>query len=315
MKYSMNYREFKKKTAGTLIVDIFKHLGILQEKRVFFEIDTSPDYDLTEYQQTNLANYIFQNSWDFSDEFELLLEFDFYKSYIFHSENIENIIRECEFDYMDEWLPFSEIVTKAHGINPEMVIENSFPSNYEYFNLKELRVIGIDNINKEVNYQGSVWADSYSLDKIDFELLTNTKIIGVTKGLEIQQFHLQLLCESFILMSEKRHKLAFFTAYSALENFTNTIMNSHEIADRFEDKLKEVFKTSDPVLNTTQIYTSIIGEFGSYTSKRNTIAHGRQAIDIGKTEVEEIIRFASILIALYTWKDSDFDSLYTRIHR
>ena len=256
----MNYKQFNEKTKNTLILDIFKHLGVLIEKHCFFEIDTTPDYDLTEYQQTYLANYVFQNKWDFSEEFKLLLDFNFYKSYIFHSDNIENIIRECKLDYIHEWSPFSEIVTKAYGINPEIINQNNFSSNYEFFNLKKLSVTGIDNVNKELNYQGSVWADSYSLDKIDFELLARAKIIGITKGLESQQFYLQLLCESFILMKEKRHKIAFFTAYSALENFVNEVMNSQNTSDRFEDLLKEVYKTSTPILSTSQIYTSIIGE-------------------------------------------------------
>jgi hypothetical protein len=309
----MNYTRFLALTKDNLIEKLFVKLGFLESEIKFISIDNNPNYDISPYEREQLANYYFKNKWDFRFSFDFIIEAKVLGSAIFHNDHITEICDEYKIDYEPDYDKYTDIVEKAYAIDKDSFSNHSFDADLENYKLNDLQISSINNEKKELIYEGSYWGDSSSIDPLDFELIARIKVFGADKYFNNQEFYSQLLIESFILISENKNKLSFFMTYSALENFVNTIMNSHEEDSRFKDKVKELFKTHLTNYSTNQIYTSVIGDFDKFTTIRNTIVHGKEEIEIDDDCASSFLRFVLILVALYTWKDSTFEELKNRL--
>ena len=52
-------------------------LGVLTTKRFIIKINNSPDYDISKYEREADDDYFFNNSWDFSNKLQSVVDINF----------------------------------------------------------------------------------------------------------------------------------------------------------------------------------------------------------------------------------------------
>lgn len=307
----MKYPQFDKQTKSFLTFRLLELHGIISRKTCFIEIDNSPDYDISEYGREIERDYYFRNSWEFGEDFDIVFQAEFHKSAIFHSDNISDMIKDYKLDYLNGE-DFTKVVSEVYKLHGEDLYIYSFETDLDEYTLNTLRLHSIDNFEKIIWYDGSFMGNNYSIDPIDFQLIARTEFIGISTSKTLP-FYLQLLGESFLLQKENRFKLSYFLTYSALENFVNTIMNSHEDEGRFLDKFKDLFKSHLPDYSKNQIYTTLCGSLNNFTNQRNIIVHGKEVIEVNFELSDSFLRHVLIFISLYEWKTSTFQEFYDKL--
>jgi hypothetical protein len=172
----------------------------------------------------------------------------------------------------------------------------------------DVRVESINNLKRHFTVLGGYEAVSDRIDPDDWEILVEYLLTGVPEESTIGKFYVELLAEAYSLLLAGNFKLAYFIAFTALENYVNDKMGSENDEERFSDKVKKLFKSVFGDVSTHAIFTSIIRDLSSFEKTRNTIAHGREVIHVDSDELENILVFVLTLVAtsenkFYTFRE------------
>lgn len=302
----MNYNQFIKKH-NNLLEQLMFIYGIIKFEKKVIKIDNQPDYDISKYERECPTDYYFANSFNFTEMFEFVIKFEFQENKLFHYDDFLNMSKELKIDFKEE--DDCNFLLKLYKEKNEILEQHGFDTDIEQFKLHELRIQNIDNFNKKINYEGSFYGDNEGINPIDWGLYSFVEILGVPNQLSKNKFYKYLISESYILLQENKYKLAFFVGYSALESFINYEHSSAEEEKRLIEKLKELFKEKFGQIQSHQIYTSLINDFDEFTNIRNSIAHGRNPVEIGESEVRKLLQFTIILIISFDWNVTKFEEI------
>lgn len=305
----MNYTQFASK--HNIIDRLLQKLEIITNKKIFIPIDNTPDYDLSQYQKELTIDYYFKNSWDFSQEFSSLINVEIIATSIFHADDIARLKKELNMETSTE--SYSKIIQYGYNIRNTLFDEYGMGTDLDDFKLHDIKSDSIDNIKRRFFYVGSFMGDGFYIDPTDWEIIAQINVVGISDEIEYKQFYKSLIAESFILYKEGKYKLSYFLIYSALESFINSESNNPDEEERLKDRLKDVLKNRFHNLQTNQIYNSIIVSYGSFTTNRNTIAHGRNNIEFNETDLLNVLLFTLTLISMYELNVSTFDDLYNAV--
>jgi hypothetical protein len=281
-------------------------LGVLTTKRFIIKINNSPDYDISKYEREADADYFFNNSWDFSNKLQSVVDINFIDNKLYHFDDLERASEELalQFDESDH----TQFINDLYTNNNNWFSQNGMNPDIDQFKLYSLRIASIDNISKKLNYQGSFYGNHETFDPMDWGLYSLIELTGVPQ--ETENFFKELIGESYTLLNEGKNKLAYFLAYSAFDSFVNSELPSiNDDKRRLNEKVTELYRKKFPQLDRHQIYTSIIKEFDTFTENRNNIAHGTNNITITKEDVLSALLFISIMIRSFEISCSTFDDL------
>lgn len=302
------YRNFLKKNKD-LLEKLLKFDGIIESKEEFIKLNLNPDYDITEYE--NSYNSYFKNSYCFSNHYNYVIDFKLKESRIYPYEEFSMMEKESitegnniEYEEGQECFFLKELFDRKS----EIIKCFGFDAEIESFRLKKIRIRNIDNINKEVIYEGSYYSDYQLIDE-SWEIYSLIDLLGVPIDLDTQDFYKQLIAESYLLLNEKQYKLAFFIAFSSLDNFINDELESHNSNVRLKDKVKELYKKRCSDIAKHQIYTTLKPNLEEYIEIRNQIAHGNDKSTLNEEKVKELLQFILILIICYRCSVDTFEEL------
>ncbi|MBI3518077.1 MAG: hypothetical protein HY062_01800 [Bacteroidetes bacterium] len=288
-------------------------LGILVHDETFIKIENHPDYDITEYQREVDSNYYFHNSWDFLMKYQSVIKAEFAETHIIHADNLNDMSMEYKIEYEPYDRDVPKFLNKLYKHDKEAIGIHNFGTDGGDFKVNRIRVNSIDNINSKINYEGSFFGNSGDIDPLDYGIYCTLRVTAVSRDIDFSNFYKELIAESYVLFKESNFKLAYFLAYSGFESFVNSSLGVGDEAGRLKDRLSELFKLKFLDLSKHQIYSSVVNDFGRYTDKRNTIAHGRGAVSINKNEIEDALLFTLILVSAYELGCSTFDELKRKL--
>lgn len=304
----MRYSQFLKQP--NLLKKLLIELEILVRYQQIIEVDMSPDSEVIPTDWRDDDNNYFKNRWDFKRRFTSITEFDFISERVYHFENIDEANSELNMNLnIDD---IASCLNQIDHIDPNYFRENGYDTDLnETFHFHKVRVLAIDNIKKCVWYDGSFFGNHEAYTVSDWGVFSKIRLIGIPSFLP--NFYQELLGESYLLYTSGNFKLSYFMTYTALENYVNSGLKSDDIEERFKDKLRKWAKTKVTQLEKHEIYCGTIQEYDEFTIKRNTIGHGRESIDIEKSEAESALIFVATLICSFEKNLRTFQDLYDKI--
>lgn len=285
---------------------LLSELNIVKNEILFIKIDIDPDFDITEYEKGIGKTYYFKNKWSFKYEYDSIIESEIVDCYPIDLDTIHELQSEHNISVNSSNKDFyPEVLREAYLIDKDC-FDGETLDNWQEFKINTIKILEINNTKKEISYDGSFFGELPYLEMADFEVISKIRVEGYKKNFE---FYNQLIAESKILLAEKKYKLSYFLSYSALENYINNELDSEKLEERLEDKLKRLCKINLVDLNKNKIYSSIISKFKNYTATRNTIAHGKEEIEITKKDLYEFLNFILLIIYINKTKIKNFEEL------
>ena len=304
----MNYSKFKKvKNAETLLL---KALGIIDEKKIIIKINNYPDFSLTNYDKFSLNTLFFEYEWRFSHIFKSIIDCEIINTKVFHCDDIERLADEYSIEYYNNEEP---LLNEIYLEYPDLMCYEGFDTKFEGFKLNSLEISSIENNDKKIIFSGVYQGDSFSIEPVDWNIYAECELLGVLNNEGAKFFYQELLSEAYTQKKHKNFKMSFFLVFSALENYINETMNTHDTQKRLKDIINELFKKLPIPLNKNQIYNSIINDYSDYEAIRNSIAHGRGKLNILESELNQFILFTLIFIASAKGLGATFSDLFESI--
>lgn len=303
----MTYLQFTRQQ--NILQKLLSSLGVLASKNLIIKINNSPDYDISIYQREIDADYFFNNSWDFGNELQSVVDINFIENKLYHFDDFQRASQELG-------LPFDEkdctkFLNDVYSFNRNFFSENGMEPNIDQFKLYKIRKSSIDNISKKLNYEGSFFGNHQTFDSLDWGLYSLIELTGIPQG--SVKFYKYLIGESYILFNENKNKLSYFLAYSAFESFVNLELGSVNDEKRLKQKINELYRNKFPQLGQHKIYSSVIAGYDTFTNNRNNIAHGTNNIAITREDVYSALLFIAIMICTFEHNCSTFYDLAQQI--
>lgn len=272
---------FKQMVTKHHMNDFLYRLQVLKVEKKQYKLSLYPDFDSTKYEKYNQKDYVFFYQINFQNEY---------------SSIVKCILDDYGFCSDDEAL--NEVLNHD---NEKLVKEIGDDK------INKVKIFGIDNIKKTIDFYGAFNGDNYTIDMDDIDFVANCLILYIDKNISQKEFYYQLLAESRLLMEEGKNNLAFFTAFSAIDLYINYWEDYHKLEKKddngkiinqsLDDRLKAVYKNAidENDLSKNVIWNSVIADFNTLTKKRNDIAHGRK-IEIGEEDYKLLLAVISSLI-------------------
>lgn len=299
----MTFNQFSSRQ--DILLKLLASLGILTTKRIVIRIDNNPNYDISKYQVGDDADYFFKNFWDFSNEFNLVVDIEFIDTKLFHFDDLERSSAEYNLPFNRE--DHLKFINKVNSLHKSWFSKNGMQMDIDQFKLHHLRKISIDNIKKKLYYEGSFFGNHETFDPLDWGIYSLVELNELTQ--DSSKFYKNLIGESYLLQIESKYKLAYFLAYSAFESFVNKELNIKNDEKRLKEKITELFRTKFPQLERHQIYSSVINFYDGFTENRNNIAHGLNEISISKETFQSALLSILTLIYCYEFDIKTFEDL------
>ena len=304
----MKYEKFLKEK--DLLKRLLIKMNILQQHQTIIKIDNSPDTDIIPTDWREDDNNYFKNSWQFGSYFKNVVEFKFLNERIYHFENIKEA--EVELDMRLNCDEIEHSLNLIEAVNNAFFEDNGYDTDFnETFKFHKVRLVAIDNVKKMIWYDGSFYGNHETYDIPEWGIFSKVQLTGIPSLLTY--FFQDLLGESYLLYHMGNYKMAYFIAYAAMENYVNSNLGSEESEERFKDKLKQWLKSKVINLEKHEVYCSIIKGYDEFTNKRNTIAHGKELIEITKVQAESVLLFVAILICAFDNDLSTFEDIINEI--
>lgn len=306
----MKYQQFKVKKDIDLRLLLL--LDILKHEHKIIELDLGPDYDLTEYDKFELKNYYFSNFWNFGNEYLAIINFEVNQTRVFHYDDITQLSAQYGVEYNNDgsWDIF---LNKVRKIYPDVLWNEGFEPDFDYFKLGAVKKEPVDQFRKRIKIYGGFHGGSHSIFPMDWSVFAECSFYGFQSVEQSGKFYVELIAESYALKDVSNFKLAYFIAFTALENYIKTHPSLNENTGRLNEKLSEVFSSMFDDIKSHQIYSSLIGEFKKLESLRNKIAHGEKDSIISIKDVNKLIIFILTLISSLERKIETFDELYNQL--
>lgn len=309
----MNYRKFKKEKG--LIRRLLNSLEIIEYHQQFIKITNLPDPDFFPYEAGTSADFYFRNFWDFTEDFETVLEAEIDSSRIYTADCLNEISKESgiNFTYTDRSI--GKLLQSVYQESPKLLEEHGFDTEFDEFQLRALAVFSIDNLEKRLNYEGSFYGSSYEMDSDYWSVYALTTLVTVPLSIQWAWFYKSLVAESYTLLLAHNYKLAFFLLFSALDSFVNDAGGTQPQAGHLKDKLRDLFGHKLGDLTKHQIYSGLAGDFERFKDWRNNIAHGNEYLDLSLENVQDAFVFVLTLMLTYETGAGDFKDLLTHADR
>lgn len=302
----MNLKKFKK--ISNIELKLLKHLGIIHEKNCVFKLDNYPDYDLSGYDGVRTMNYFFESESEIPNDFSNVISVEIINDFIIHSDDIFNMSKQHDIPVFYENLEW--FVNEIHEVDSDCLDSYSIGQKFDNFELRTIKVVGINNSTKKIIFSGSFLGDYSHIQPLDWNIYVECKVRGTKSNLENGNlFYQDLMAEAYNLISIKNFKLSYFLAFSALESYINERMNANDTKDRLKDIMSQMIRNVVGDINKNEIYTSIISGYNTFESNRNIIAHGRKIITVTQEDVDELILFALLIICITEGDGSTFEHL------
>ncbi|MEH8120217.1 hypothetical protein Q7I34_00280 [Aeromonas veronii] len=306
----MNYLKFKKQ--NNIELNLLSILGIIKDESRIIQIDNYPDYDLSPYDgYYTQKEYFFRDSWSFANNYAAIINSSIEHVGVFHSDDISRLTSEYEVP-LDWENDFDITLSLIQEKNPDIMLEESTEPRFDGFKLNDIQIEKIDQCGKIIYFQGGYTGASDSIQPIDWKIIVQCSFHAIIPSSLTGDFYIDLIAESFALKDAKNYRLSYFIAFSALENYLNERLDSHNKEGRLKDKLSELFKSKFSNLNKHQIYSSIIGEYDSWETIRHCIAHGRRDHQVTKEHVDGFTVFMLTLLASIEKSEDSFDGMSSR---
>ncbi|WBV56450.1 hypothetical protein PFY10_19885 [Chryseobacterium daecheongense] len=306
----MNYVKLLKADDG--LEKLLMFLDIFISRNLIIKIDNYPDYDISQYRRSEITEYYFRNKWNFKYLFDKVINCKILTSKIFHIDSLidSSLIKGNSDDDLEQWL------NEIDYHSPEFFAENGTNLNeIDDFKVYEIRLLHIDNNEKDIIYEGSFLGNNDNIDTLDYGVFSKLKVDAINNFFEL--FYYEVLAEAYLLFTSKNYKLAFFVCFSALESFINTELGAYEEnklekgkQKRLNEKLKKLFKLKLTTLEKHKIYTSIINDLALYIKTRNTIAHGTKPIEVTETFTKRFLIFTCTILIIYQNQIVTFQQLF-----
>lgn len=288
-------------------------VGCLRIENIMIEIDTMPDYDVTEYSKSEMTTYALDKPyWDFSLSFTTLLNARIESTRVYAWSDIERLIEHTGIERIDNEGYGNYLNRVREYVDERTWEEFGNDPGFDGFRLTSLDIDSIDNTEKKIIFKGGFVGDSMSIQPLDWAVIADCNLIGIDANIESLKFYLELVSESYALLKEAKYKLAFFLSFVALESFINTNLPSDESKktnERLNERLNKLFKITFSDISKHEIYNSVIGKLKTFEDIRNTIAHGSGDLILSADEAEDVLRFALIIICTIEKKVSTFKEL------
>lgn len=293
-----------------LLKNLLTTLGVVKEIQTIIKIDNTPDDEVIPADWRNDDNNYFKNSWRFNHFFDSVTEFKFVGERVYHFDHINEAAEEVGMDLDADNIEYS--LNQINNSDSSYFRSNGWDTDFnETFQFHKVRVAVIDNVKKKIWYDGSFFGNHETYDNTDWGVFSKVKLTGIPKYLLL--FYQELLGESYLLFKSGNYKMAYFIAYGAMENYVNTNLGSEESEERFKDKLKRWCKTKTTLIEKHEVYCGIIVEYDMFTRIRNIIAHGKETIEIEKSDAESILTFVATLICSFEFDLPKFERLVQEI--
>ncbi|MDE5193197.1 hypothetical protein [Citrobacter freundii] len=310
----MNFTNFKNKP--NIEFQLLKYLDVITEESKILKIDNNPDYDLTGYDKFRAMTYFFEFDYEFSDEYSNVLWASISKERLMHYDDVVNASNTYGIEWDNDNYDDVAFLNKLHKLSYDVLDEYGHNPDNDTIKLQSIRLNGIDNVDKKISFSGTYFGCYEAIDPMDWGIYIECDFVGskLFNGDE-GKFYQELLAQAYSLRETSNYKLSFFTIFSALENFTNEKMSTHNTAERFSDILKRMIKNSVPDFSKNIIYSSIIGSYSTFEMMRNNIAHGRAKIIVKECDVNDVLLFTLLVICLAEGKADNFASLFSTLQQ
>lgn len=283
-----------------IMSSFFDFYGLIEEKISVFRLDFFPDFDLTEYDRDNRQNYYFHNS----ISYERLL------SYVIEAKIIENHIVQIDIP---------NIRNSIIEVTPKERIEiesQSFGDEINSFKLNNVKVIGNNDIEKTLLYEGGFASLPEDFGNDLFNIYSLMKIKGVSKEIGSKTFYLQLFVESYCLYKSENYKMSFFILFTGFDSFINYSLKRCETKENkkcIKEKINELFSEYIDDLQKNQIYSSI--RLTEYEKIRDDIAHGKCQVDMEESFLLKAFSDVFVLVLAYNQKCQTYEELLSKLKK
>ncbi|TPG64612.1 hypothetical protein EAH73_15730 [Hymenobacter nivis] len=257
------------------------------------------------YQGSSDSYYVFFNSWNFRYDYESVITCEIIKTRIFEASALHAISTKLNINL--DLTEKSDFLLKVQNYNSELLDEFSFGTGSDGFKLKNLKVKAVDNLEKEIHYEGSFLGNSADISPLDWGLFSTVKVLAIPLEISREPFYLSLLAEGYLNLLGGNYRLAFFIIFSAYEGFIN--FNGGDKQERLKDKINFTYKSKFVELNKVQTYSSVINGHDKFEELRNDVAHGREKEEFTKQMVEDLLMYVTVMMCSYDNDVRTFEDL------
>lgn len=300
----MDYKKFSKLPGVEL--KLLAALGVLTQRKLAFEINNHPNFDISHYDRHNMETYFFADEHPFPWDVSFIINVDKEGESIIADDELENYRAEAAID--DDVEDGEEILSKFLAEKGDI---SSSLDRIDDFELHGIEQPLVDNTGKTITFIGGYKAGYSGIDPEGWSLYAFCEVLGIDSSAVEDNTHLGILAEGLAMMLRKDYKLASFMFYCALESFINYKLNSQSDEQRLAEKLKRLVAVTFPGsdLGKHPIYTSTIKEFDQLTGLRNAIAHGTKALSVSRQDTTAHLILVLTLIACVETALADFPGL------
>ncbi|WP_421945039.1 hypothetical protein [Pedobacter sp.] len=266
---------FKTLISRTNIIELlFEKLNIINYRQHTIQVDNTPDFEVFQYSGLNVVPYYFHQSWKFKDLYYSVISADFGRYGVFNYSSVNHILDDFNLPEIQRDEPLERAVERA-AKNAHPYSDLFRDHEYDGFKVRKIQVDYVNNQNKTIEYSGFFDGDSTAIGE-DIVLIAELNLAVLNANLSDPLYRL-LLVDSYLHYSRNEYNQAFFYAFVAFE----TYLNSSGKQGQLKQKLRELKNgESEIFLNATE-------ELGRFEEMRNTIAHGKEYIEMVESTIKE----------------------------
>ena len=306
----MKYEKFK--SLDGVEFGLFQHLELARKSVRIIKLNNHPDFDLTGYDRHTERPYVFKDHWNFPKEYAALIYASVEHSGVFHYDDIARLSKEYGISSRSG-VSEEEVLNQIRCQHVDLMLQDSIEPDFDGFKLNDIKVDRIDQFAKEVLFIGGYSGGYSDIQPEDWDIYIEVSLCGLVSGNSLGMFYGDLIAESYALRESGNTKLAYFIAFSALENFTNERLNTYEQEGRLKDKFSDLFRNKFGSIARHPIYSSITGEFDFFESIRHEVAHGNQGKITNRALVDRLMLFVLVVMSSVENGESTFDELHKNI--
>ncbi|MBS6574749.1 hypothetical protein [Parabacteroides goldsteinii] len=282
------------------VLILLTKLDILTAIDIIEKLNIEVDDDVSGYVGRESKNYYFKNKFSFQPYSTYLIKAEILASRVYSQSLLESDVDNSNNYFCLEGKGLTENLKEIDTIDKGFFENNGCSIEaVNDFSLHKLRIRNIDNIKKDLYYEGTCYGNMLDIGDItsDWDVFSKISLLGIKNN--ISEFYKELLSESYMLYENENYKLSFFIAFSAFECFVNVKGNMQDEQLPLIDKITNLYKWQFPDLSNNEIFQSIMPHHNKLTDIRNKIAHGKAKVCIRKREAEQCLKHVLIMILAY----------------
>jgi len=253
---------------------LFEKLNIINYRQHTIQVDNTPDFEIFQYSGLDVVPYYFHQSWKFRDLYYSVIFADFGRYGVFNHSSVNHILDDFNLPEIHRDEPLERAVERA-AKNAPPYSDLFRDHEYDGFKVRKIKVDYVDNQNKTIEYSGFFDGDSTAIGE-DIILVAELNLAVINANLSDPLYRL-LLVDSYLHYRRNEYNQAFFYAFVAFETYVNPSGKRGQL----KQKLRE-FKKGE-----SEIFLNATEELGRFEEMRNTIAHGKEYIEMAESTLKE----------------------------